>query len=607
MKKAFHIITLFIISLNLSCSKTDQERHNSEGQKLYKQVPKVLIITTGINNESTELPQGIIVAIQSFNKRGAIVQLEPRDILFDYAALSQYNIVIASTAEAYHDADRKYSLTYLSDVELGNVRKYIANGGVLISGDNFGRNETDGTDRVSLFKKLTAENWIFSSCLGGSMTEKNMANYSLSGNLEGYLDMEYHPKDSADLWKLVMDSVISENVKPLAFWRHNGDSIPAIMQHKYEHGLSFHLAFSEQLNPIADGGRWSLSQIDNFYGYVLDQFYRQNNFNVSLNPWPSGHQFAFCATFNSSGELPQYKRVLKYLNAANIAPTIFVDGRVSDTISRYLRKNNINLESNGFSYIDYSELKYPVSLNDILQNEYKWDKKFKGFRFPFTRLGYWGLMSLDLHDYSFESSISANNIDFVNGSVFPYNIVISNDRFYKSTNLLEIAPSYHDDYYFLKALKEDNNVNSNELNKMVVLYNDYLQSYWTLGVKEYNGLFVYLGHPGMVGYSDQTMMPLKNLIDSVKNENTWISTMDEIAKFRKEIAQYSYYVNKKGSTNTITVSGPEGLVCENTSLLFVDKPKKVKANHGESSVVVCGDKYAVVFDSFDGQIITIHY
>jgi hypothetical protein len=607
VKNLTQIIAVCLLTLHLGCSNSVQEKTNPVDHLLYKQVPKVLVLTTGINNEKTQLPKGIIMAIQSFNKRGVTVRLEPRDILFDYSALSKYNIIIASTSEGYHDADRKYSLTYLSDVELKNIDKFIAQGGVLISGDNFGRNKTDGTDRVSLSKELTPENWVLSKCLGVTMSEKNMANQQVIGDVEGYFSMEYYPQDSADFWTLVVDSIISEQIKPLAFWKLNEDSIPAIFQHQYKKGLSFHLAFSDMLDPISDGGRWSTNQIDQFYNYVLDEFYKQNDFDVSLNPWPNGHQYAFCATFNSLGDKPHYKRVINYLKSENIEPTLFVDGSVNDTIMAFLNKNKIRTESNGFSYIDYSELKYPVSLNDILQNEYKWDKKFKGFRFPFTRLGYWGLMSLDLHDYAFESSISANNIDFINGSVFPYNIVISNDKFYKSTDLLEVAPSYHDDYYFLKALDSEEEINSNDLNKSVVLYNDYLQSFWKIGVKQHHGLLVYLGHPGLVGYNDQTLLPLKQLIDSVKRENTWISTIDEVALFRKQMSKFSYYVSKSKGKYTIHVSGPEGLVCKKTSLTFVEKPTKSKSKKGDSEIVQTGKKYSVVFNSFDGQVITVHF
>jgi hypothetical protein len=607
LKNLTQIIAFCLLTLNLGCSNSVQEKDDPVDPLLYKQVPKVLIITTGINNEKTELPKGIIMAIQSFNKRGVNVRLEPRDILFDYSSLSKFNIIIASTSEGYHDADRKYSLTYLSDVELINIEKFIANGGVLISGDNFGRNKTDGTDRISLSKELRPNNWVLSSCLGVTMTEKNMANYAVLGGIEGYFNVDYFPKDSSDLWTMVVDSILSSQVKPIAFWKNNEDSIPAIFQHHYKKGISFHLAFSDMLDPISDGGRWSTNQIDQFYNYVLDEFYKQNDFNVSLNPWPNGHQYAFCVTFNSLGDEPHYKRVINYLKSRNIEPTLFVDGSVNDTIISYLNKNKINTESNGFSYIDYSQLKYPVSLNDILQNEYKWNKKFNGFRFPFTRLGYWGLMSLDLHDYSFESSISANNIDFINGSVFPYNIVISNDKFYKSTDLLELAPSYHDDYYFFKSLNSELVPNSKELDKKVVLYNDYLQSFWEIGVKKHNGLFVYIGHPGLVGYNEQTLSPLKNLIDSVKSENTWISTIEEIALFRKQMSHFSYFVSKSNGSYTIKVSGPKDLVCNGTSLTFTEKPTKSTAKKGGTKVVKTGEKHSVVFNSFNGQVIKVHY
>ena len=114
------IMKIFFISLLAlllsQCAKPAGQDNNSIS--LNKQLPRVLFITTGISDEDGQMAQGVVVAVQAFNKKGAIVRLEPRDILYDFEELSKYNIVILSTFPAYHDADRKYSLSYMSDEEL---------------------------------------------------------------------------------------------------------------------------------------------------------------------------------------------------------------------------------------------------------------------------------------------------------------------------------------------------------------------------------------------------------------------------------------------------------------------------------------------------------
>ena len=141
-----HIFFISILSL-LFAQCGEPVKNSKIDLALNKQLPRVLFITTGISDDDGQLAQGVVVAVQSFNKKGAIVRLEPRDILYDFEELIKYNIVILSTFPGYHDADRKYSLSYMSDEELLNLTRFVQQGGVFISGDNVGRNFPDGTDR----------------------------------------------------------------------------------------------------------------------------------------------------------------------------------------------------------------------------------------------------------------------------------------------------------------------------------------------------------------------------------------------------------------------------------------------------------------------------
>ncbi|NTV84396.1 MAG: hypothetical protein HGA23_08875, partial [Bacteroidales bacterium] len=466
MKRQILIICSLLLFI-IQCSSPAVDEAPVDSQSV--QLPRVLIITSGISNENSQLAQGIVVAVQSFNKMGATVRLEPRDILFDYGELKKYSILIMSTFPGYHDADRKYSLSYLSDEELHNLALFVENGGVLISGENVGRNYNDGTDRIIVFSQLNPDNWEMAKCYGVNLSEKNMTGFGLKGNIPGYFDYDIPGSllswEDHELWTLTPDSFLSDNHKILGYWQSGQDSMVAVVENRFGRGKSILLASSGFLHPSNDGGFWSEEQIDKFYRYVIDSYNSDNGINVSLNPWPLAHDYAFCVSLNAEGRIDQYERVFRMLREKKIQPVIFVNGLVDKEIKTMLIKEEYPMASSGFGYINHTDLQYPQAVEDILLNENFWDRDFTGFRFPFTNPGYWSLLALDEHAYKYESSIGADNLDFFHGSIVPYNLVITNEGFYRSTDILEIAPTYHDDYYFLDVIKENHTPDSNQLGK----------------------------------------------------------------------------------------------------------------------------------------------
>ncbi|HOH83805.1 MAG TPA: hypothetical protein PLI16_04275, partial [Bacteroidales bacterium] len=116
MKTLRHFFLLFImLSLLLSCNnKNNVADTPSESEQGYM-LPRVLIVTTGSNLGNGVLAEGVNIAMQTFNRLGAFVTLKSRDILLDPQELNRYNIMILPTAAGYHDADRRYSLTFMAD------------------------------------------------------------------------------------------------------------------------------------------------------------------------------------------------------------------------------------------------------------------------------------------------------------------------------------------------------------------------------------------------------------------------------------------------------------------------------------------------------------
>ncbi len=601
------LILLFSIVLS-NCSSSDTRKTETEKQ-LTGRLPKVLYITTGVNHKDNDidLPKGIIVAIQIFNKSGIPVRLEPRDVLFDKDFLFDYDIIILSTSLGYHDADRKYSLTYMTDAELKNLDDFVMKGGVLIAGDNIGRNYFDGTDRLGDANKLNKNNYPLTKTFGVVLEEKNMKGYHIEGNISDSLKGEFLSKVDEDLWTLVPDTIISKSLKSLAYWKNQKDSIPAIMQNDYGDGTAFLLSSSDFLDINPESDYWNINQLEIFYKYVTNHYFEKNNISCTLNPWPNGYSYAFCATFNSQGNIEQYKKIISGLNKYKIKPSFFVNGLSNDTVMNYLKGANVELASTGLKYENYENYDYPTAINDILSNEKKWNRKFKGFRFPFTNPEFSGLLAIDIHNYSYESSISVNNLEFLHGSVFPYNIIITHNKFYKSTNILEIAPLYHDDYFFLNELVDKKKINRKKIMEKTMIYSQYLNDFWNYSVKPYNGLMVYLGHPAITGYNDTTFLSLQNIIDTIRNDNTWLTSIGEIADFRNKYDKLDFYTGKSDTGINIAVRSDNDNIVKGISINLEKRPVKATANRGKVKILERNGKYSIVFDAFNGQNINISF
>ncbi|HOY31013.1 MAG TPA: hypothetical protein PKW80_03950 [Bacteroidales bacterium] len=604
--KILRFILFFLISITILSSCRDRQAQKEAHQTTEEgyMLPRVLIVTTGSNAGNGVLPEGVIIAAQTFNQLGAFVTMKSRDILLNPKELSQYNIMILSTAAGYHDADRKYSLTYMSDDELKTIRDWVKNGGVLVAGDNIGRNFPDATDRTSLYGMITPGNWALGECFGVSLVEKDMKGYRSDGYISEDLKGNFIPEFKEDIWILVTDTIVSDSLNVLANWISADDSIPALMQNRYYKGMTFLLPTSYLLHPANAGGYWGAAQIREFYQYVLAAFYRINHCSFRLNIWPDAHRYAFCATLNSSGNVSEYKRVTGFFNNENIIPTIFVNEQPDSNVRNFLTE--YSLQSNGFTKLNHQTAQYYEINKNVISNEIFWNRGFSGFRFPFTKSSYPGFECLSGRKYRFDSSIGVDNLETIYGCVFPYNICISANGLYKYTGMLEISPILNDDYFFYKKVLAGNYSEDN-IEKDSKLYEQYLMNTWEYAIKPYNGLMVYLGHPMYVGYNDSTMVPLIRLVSKVKLDNTWITTIESVADYWEKLGQTRFFINDNGETATITVKAPDGISLKNMAVAAVKKPSSAEARTGRARIVEKDHTNFIIFDAVNEQQITVRY
>ncbi len=606
-KKIILIVTACVALLIGSYWVISHNRIRQDENKSSYFLPKVLFLTTGSTEGNGTLAQGVVIAMQTFNKQGAIVRLESRNILLDTAKLGEFNIMILPTSIDYHDADKKYSLTFLSDEEMLNIKNWIKKGGVLIAGDNTGRNKLDNTDRINLLQELTPSNWPLGECFGISLSEKNIQGYHIEGKIDTTLQGVFIPEQQEEQWVLATDSVYSTSLKALASWTNGNKKIPALIENEFGKGISFLLPSFYLLHPANDGGYWSPEKIQHFYEYVLAEFYKKRIHKIQVNPWPAAHDYAFCLTLNAAGDEHQFERMFSFLQQEKISPTFFVNGGVKTDIQKLMTDKAFCIQSNGFNPGNYRQPYYPLLMQDLLFNQTHWKKNFTGFRFPFTRTSFWGMMSLNDAGFEFDSSIGADNLEAYNGSVFPYNIPVSNDSYYKTLQLLEISPALNDDYHFYKNLVESPAEIQDQQSKDALLFEKYLSNFWQYAVKPYNGMMVFIGHPIYTGFSDTTMIPLKNLIKQIKSENTWITTIEELSNYWSALGKFHFEIHENSTQITIHVDGPKDAVLKEMTFRLFQKPIAIQIKDGTYQLIEKGEKIYLITDAFPGQELVISY
>ena len=338
---------------------------------------------------------------------------------------------------------------------------------------------------------------------------------------------------------------------------------------------------------------------------MVDDFQERNHQPITLNPWPEGYEQAFCVTLNANGTQEQYNRVFNYLEEENLEPVVFTNGQLDESVEEFLIQSGASMQSSGFGYRRYAQLSYGEALQDMIKNETHWDRSFTGFRFPFTSPNHWGLMVLDKNQALYESSISANNLTFFHGAVVPYNLVLSNGQFFTTTNIMEVAPVYHDDFHFYQDILDENHSHPFATQKATKLYEDYLLNYWELAVKPYQGAMVYLGHPAYLGKSDTTFQPLESLISRVREEHTWMTTIDEIARFRRDLSQLRFFVEREDRLYTLRVEGPVDVKVEGLCINVPFELEKVTSRIGSVKVQTEGGSTQVVFTGVGGQVLKL--
>lgn len=593
MKRAGLLLTILICAFAL--------------QGLEYKLPKVLFITSGDGDGQGTVSDGVVLALQEFNKTGAFVRLENRTVLYNTEELDKFQIMIIPTTFGYHDADRRYSLSFLSQTEMQNISNWVKQGGTLVSDAYLGRNKINGEDRISKDNTLTRQNWKLADCFGVELKELNMQNYSIESESENIWEGSITPRFELPEWTPVVTKETGRNLKTLAVW--SGDqNYPAITQNSFHSGKAILLSSFNLIHPASDGGFSSVEEIQDFYRYVYETYLQERNYAIQLNPWKNGASTALCLSFNNGGKLPEYSRIIKYLNREKLPATYFLTNNIDPEIKILLEKQRlIKIESHSQTNPDFRKISYSNALQEIQENNSNYGNEMEGFRFPFLNNSFWGMKALDDLDFSYDSSIGLNHLEFYRGSLFPYNIPIFKDGYFQALDLLEISQNFHDDWYYFKGVHDGKSYTEDDRKEDAAKFDAYLQTMWKRAVKPENGLMVFVGHGTYSGMSDVTMQPLKHLVFEASNDGAWLTNLHEIATYWNQLRDLFIEVEETDKQVELSINLPRGEELTGLSFSLPSKPEKIIFKGKYEVKKVNGELSLILKSVKDGDAVIIIY
>ena len=540
IKHSLILIIALIPLIFINCGNIDKPELSDKTEIQFR-APQVLIITSGDRDGSGTISEGVAVTLEALNKIGARAYLDNRSVLYRTEDLARYTHIYAPTLYGYNDADRNFSLTFLDTVALNNVADWVAEGGILITAENFGRNDNDGIDRITTNGTLTTANWPLARVFNCDFEESNLDSFCFKIDTSNTIARGWSGdrsiiKVANPGWLLVPKTDKSQRQFEIwARWSNRDINRPAAILSHYQKGYAVYISLSLILHPINDGGLSTRREIYDFWQGIIG--YHKDNISmpvIGINAWPGENLSALAITLNSNGMEYSLESVVDSLVNRGVHPTIFFHGPIkADLINKFRKMPEIEIASGGFDLDIFSEAGFETIREDILKSRQFYGENICGFRFPRLRRSYDALLLLNYHDFLYESSLIFRGEGNRVGSLVPYNIpVFKQGESMYSTRLLELSPMEFDDWAFYGKGLEKGGYSVTEQIRDGELYGEYLIHTQNNIVAPLHGLMVSLGCPDYVGYSPYTLKPLLDFIDSAKaSGNVWIASLSEIASF----------------------------------------------------------------------------
>ena len=500
--------------------------------------PRVLFLTTGTDGLGT-LPSGANICLEVMDGLGALTEVVDKSVLLSRARLDSTRIIVAPTIAGYHDADRQFSLSFLDSASMANLADWVQAVGILVAGENIGRNTLEGEDRVASGNLLDEREWPLEPVFGYSMEEANLRGLRLVKDSGAVLMRGYRPELTQPLggaWLLVpVESTMAGGVMVQAHWTDGVTSYPAVTVNPYGRGYGIMVSHFLLLQPSVDGGAGDIPAITGFYRQVFALAFRGAP-EVCINPWPGDHRSALAVTVNEAGGdsvssrfKPMLGKLLGIPGSGDI--DAFVTGGVPQTTLDYLKREpRARLAGLSFSHPYFRDLDYCSTVWEIARLEDFLRTPLAGFRFPYSNRTASGLFTLARRGYRYESSLFVDHGAGFAGALFPYDLPIwSRGEYCLSTGMLELSPTLEDwDYYGEGALAAayPEAVQARDAQRFA----SRLQATWHDLVRDRRGMMVLVLHAAYSGCSETTLTPVTEfLATTAKSGEAWCSSLAGIA------------------------------------------------------------------------------
>ncbi|MFO7650217.1 MAG: hypothetical protein R6X13_02595 [bacterium] len=498
--------------------------------------PRVLFLTTGSDGLG-QLPSGANICLEAFNGLGAFAEVADKSVLLERARLDSVRIIVAPTIAGYHDGDRLFSLSFLDSAGMANLAEWVRSGGILIAGENIGRNTVEGEDRAISGGVVEASEWPLAEVFGYSMREVNLTGFrmvkdSAAGLLDGYRDDLTRTLEGD--WLLV-PAESAGGFRTLARWTDGSTSYPAVTANPCGRGWGILVPHFLLLQPSIDGGAGDASAIAGFWRGVFALALGDGP-AVCFNPWPGPYRSALAVTLNEAGgdsAVPGPKAMLAELlrTGGMDRVTVFATGLVPGPVLDYLKGDGrVELASLSFRHPRFSDLDYCRTLWELARFEDHVRRPVRGFRFPFSNRTAAGMFILSRRGYKYESSIHVDHATGYAGALFPYNIPTwVQDQYCLVTSMLELSPTVEDWSYFgagALASSYPKAVQERDAQR----FGARLQAAWRDLVRARRGMMVLSLHALYSGHSPTTLAPaMAFLAEAAGAGDVWLAGLEDIA------------------------------------------------------------------------------
>ncbi len=499
--------------------------------------PRVLFLTTGTDGAGL-LPSGANICLETFNALGAFTEVADKSVLLDRARLDSTRIIVAPTIAGYHDADRLFSLSFLDSASMANLADWVNAGGVLIAGENIGRNTLEGEDRVASGNLLDEQEWPLARVFGYRMQERDLRGFRLvkdsaAALLAGFRD-ELSPT-LGEAWLLVPCESTGTGCQVLASWTDGQASRPAVTLNTCGRGQGIMVPYFLMLQPSVDGGAGDVAAIAKFYQGIF-ALTMGDGPQVYVNPWPGPYRSALAITLNETGDsVPGGAGLGRMLDRLLAVPgvrsaDVFVSGQVPQaTLDRLRGQPRVSLASLGFGHRRFGDLDYCGSVSDIARLEDRLRARVRGFRFPFSNRTAAGMFTLAQRRYRHDSSIFVDHATGFAGALFPYNVPVwVRDQYCLVADVLELSPALEDwDSYGEGAAATP--YPEPDQARDAQRFAARLQSTWRDLARARRGMMILALHSAYCGYSDVTMKPVTDFLTGAAGAgDAWLTGLDGI-------------------------------------------------------------------------------